>query len=294
MQNLRLLPAFILAGLVSLPLAARAQLMPGTIQAFNVTGDVQLVDAEGSRPLNNGDPFTEGTTVETGPASSVTLVQSNGSVLVLEEETSLAVEEFLQEPFNMTADSFLDLEEDPSRSRTRLRLNYGELSGETKRLRPNSSYEIMTPAGTADIRGTIWSVRVLVQIVDGIVEIAVTVAEGQVNFNNTPVPAGFTNTATGELNEGATETNFEVIDPADGSMQWNRDLTRSDVASRFAEAVKNYAALAKDQQSQLSAGKELKDFGVSRGIFRESTQQGQGTTPPNDTATAVETFSPGG
>jgi hypothetical protein len=93
--------------------------------------------------------------VNTDKNSSVVLVFSNGATMNLAQETSLAIDEFTQDPF---ADeiSVAQLTAEPSASRTRLNLSRGELVGNVKKLNydAGSSFEVQTPVGAAGIRGT--------------------------------------------------------------------------------------------------------------------------------------------
>jgi len=190
MKTFRLLPILFVCALLGTT-TAHAQLSPGEVRAFNITGDVTITDFAGTRQLAVGVPFQEGATIQTGANSSATLVQSNGASIVLEENTSLIVEEFLQSPFDSNATGvYTQLQEDPSQSRTRIRINYGTALGDVKRLRPTSSYNIETPTGSAGIRGTQWRVQVVVDFTTGRITIVVTTLEGLVNYQETDLPAG--------------------------------------------------------------------------------------------------------
>ena len=83
------------------------------------------------------------------------LAFSNGATTHLGAETELIVEEFLQDPF-ANAVALRDVTEEPSQSRTRLRLNRGELTGKVAKLKHDkgSTFVVETPVGAAGIRGT--------------------------------------------------------------------------------------------------------------------------------------------
>ncbi len=147
------------------PEGTRAPQNQALIIITNIKGDVTYrVSANAPAQIGqNGVRLTEGTIVETGSGSSSVLLFSNGSTVTLSENTSINIDQFSQDPFNAEAESFANAVEEPSISRTKLRLNVGELVGEVKKLNPGSSYEIDTPVG---IRGTHYIVQVI-EAIDG-------------------------------------------------------------------------------------------------------------------------------
>jgi hypothetical protein len=128
---------------------------PGQIKAARVTGSVTATKDGNTINVVNGTELTQGYVVNTDKNSSVVLVFSNGATMNLAQETSLAIDEFTQDPF---ADeiSVAQLTAEPSASRTRLNLSRGELVGNVKKLNydAGSSFEVQTPVGAAGIRGT--------------------------------------------------------------------------------------------------------------------------------------------
>src|SRR4051812_30290390 len=72
---------------------------PGQISAAKVTGSVQVKVADKTRDLHNGDNVEQSATVITALNSSVVLVFSNGATTQLGAETTLTIEQFLQDPF---------------------------------------------------------------------------------------------------------------------------------------------------------------------------------------------------
>lgn len=138
-----------------------AQSGSGQVRALTVTGFVQLMDdVDNTRSLlRAGDTFQEGYTVVTGDDGRAVLVLSNGAAIVVEANTSLSVETLLQDPFPPSLGSFQTLSADPSLSDTNLFLNYGEIVGKVKPLRPGSNFEVSTPVGVAGVRGTTFRIR---------------------------------------------------------------------------------------------------------------------------------------
>lgn len=146
---------------LALPFAAQAQqnLKKGVVQCFLARGDVVLIDntTGEEQPLQRGMSFTENYGVRTGPDSSALLLFSNGASINLNEETMLNVAEFKQAPTQLPG-SFVRIQADPSQSVTNLYMAQGHLIGEVKQLRPESDYSVSTPAGIAEVLGTVFEV----------------------------------------------------------------------------------------------------------------------------------------
>ncbi len=300
MKTNRLQRFFLLTALFTLPALAQAQL--ATVIAGDVVGDVQLRnDAIGvTVDLEVGQTFTEGFTVITGPQSSATLVQSNGAVIILEENTSLAVAEFSQSAFDQTAGTFMDLEADPSTSSTRLLLNYGEATGDVKRLRPSSSYTIDTPTGSAGIRGTRWNIKIEL-LGTGNYQITISCTEGGITVTNTAVVAG---SGSGEVDINAgeqTSTTFSAETDADGEVDASTisnavATTAIPIPAEDLQAIESkIEVMVERSQDVLEAAQE----GGTEAGEQEATDQGSSVDPnegkptnPGDDNTSVEETSP--
>ena len=139
-----------------------------TIILTQITGDVTYrVNAKEPAQIGqNGVRMREGAVVETGIDSTAVLLFSNGSTLTLSEKTKIDVDQFTQEPFTTDVESFIDADEEPSISITMLKLNYGEIVGDVKKLKAKSIYEIETPVGIGGIRGTSFIIQVI-EAIDG-------------------------------------------------------------------------------------------------------------------------------
>jgi hypothetical protein len=134
-----------------------AQLASAKVTA--VEGSVSKYSADGaSAPLRVGDILVQGDSISVTALSSASLVFSNGSEITISENSSVNLAKLEQESF-AGGQSYEQLQADPSTSKTLLELNYGELSGHVKSLKPGSSFDVDTPLGTAAIRGTKFSVR---------------------------------------------------------------------------------------------------------------------------------------
>ncbi len=170
------------------------------VLAARVAGTVQMTVNGQTTAVKADDRVPQTAKIITGKDSSIVLVFSNGATTQLGSDTELIIEEFLQDPFANTV-RVAEMAEEPSRSRTRLALNRGELVGNVKKLKhaEGSTYTIVTPVGAAGIRGTTFRI-VFRPIVAGQafgaipqpVEFSLTTLEGDVRFQQGPPtgPAG--------------------------------------------------------------------------------------------------------
>src|SRR5690606_15609751 len=117
-----------------------------------------------------------------GAGASVVLVFSNGASLNVGAESTLSIDEFLQDPFAEEV-SVAELTEEPTSSTTRVRLTRGELVGNVKTLKheQGSSFIVNTPVGAAGIRGTTFRI-VFRPDASGRVFFTLSTAEGNVLF----------------------------------------------------------------------------------------------------------------
>jgi len=160
----RLLAVFVLGvAAMSLTLNVRGQNAPapqntapaiGQIRAVRVVGDVKVMHANKTTvAIKDNDALTQGDTIVTGKDASVVLVFSNGSTVNLAQDSQLAIDQFLQDPFGQEI-KVAELTAEPTTSHTKLNLTYGELVGNVKKLKGDSSFLVQTPVGAAGIRGT--------------------------------------------------------------------------------------------------------------------------------------------
>jgi hypothetical protein len=138
---------------------APASMVVGVIKAANVRGTVSkvnLVDKSES-PLRNGEVLIQDHAIVTGAGdSSVILVFANGSTVKVGNESRLEIKEFLMDPLQADIPNVAALTNEPTASRTNLRLEFGEMVGNVKTLNraAGSTFSVSTPAGAAGIRGT--------------------------------------------------------------------------------------------------------------------------------------------
>jgi hypothetical protein len=124
------------------------------IKVARVVGQVTVARADATTAmLHNYDPLSQGDVVITAKGASVVLVFSNGSTVSIGPDSKVAVDEFTQDPFDKNV-KLTDLKEEPTTSHTKLNLTYGELVGNVKKLKGESTFQVQTPVGAAGIRGT--------------------------------------------------------------------------------------------------------------------------------------------
>ena len=193
------LRAALLCGLVISSVAAQAQVnrVQGRVVAAKVSGTVTALNRADntSKALAVGDEIKQNYVIQAGAGSSAVLVFSNGTSVAIAEDTMLAIDEFLQEPFsgeNVVAESKVE----PSTSTTKLNVLRGELVANVKKLNRDkgSKFEVLTPIGAAGVRGTVFRIVVRADA-NGQVTFSLATSEGEVllaglDGTNIPVEAG--------------------------------------------------------------------------------------------------------
>jgi hypothetical protein len=169
----------------------------GRIIAARVEGHVEAIPNAGgpTKVLHDGDVITDGNTVVTSPGANVILVFSNGATLNVAADSSLNIEQFIQDPFASDL-KVSDMKEEPGTSTTKLSLTKGELVGKVVHLNVDkgSEFTVQTPVGAAGIRGTTFRI-VFRPGPNGTTLFSVLTSEGRVvlsGVSSTPVsiPAG--------------------------------------------------------------------------------------------------------
>jgi hypothetical protein len=217
----------------------RTSNVPGSIQAqikaARVVGMVTVTQAQGTTAaLHNNDSLSQGDVVVTAKGSSVVLVFSNGSTVSIGQDSRVAVDEFTQDPF--AADVKLTaLSEEPTTSHTKLKLTYGELVGNVKKLRGASTFEVQTPVGAAGIRGTTFRL-VYRPTGNGQAFFSLSTASGVVVFQGTtgvPISVG----ADREIDIQVT------INDATGAVE-SVQVTTRDISPEAKQAIEEQVPLA--------------------------------------------------
>lgn len=131
-----------------------------------------------------GKTIPEKHTLLTAEASKAVLLFTNGSMVTVGASSKFAVQEFTQSAFQDTGQKVSELQAEPSTSKTKLELAYGDMVFDVKKLNAGSSFEIDSPVGSAGIRGTVGQLEVEVDPITGTMSGGVNMVEGNVNYTD--------------------------------------------------------------------------------------------------------------
>jgi hypothetical protein len=287
-----------------------ASMVVGVIKAANVRGTVKKVNLidKSESVLRNGEVLIQSNAVVTGPGeSSVVLVFANGSTVRVGNESRLEIKEFLMDPLQADIPSVGALTNEPTVSRTDLRLEFGEMVGNVKTLNraAGSSFSVSTPAGAAGIRGTTFRIvyrptgdgqafNFQLSTSEGVVVFEGVTANGLVAVN---VPVGQEIVVVATINP---ITNAVVISmPA--AVGGGSNLVTAPIAPPAAAALQ--AITLQIVQSQQQTAVSQVDFQTARQQQQQQQQQqpqqpqsqppGQGTTTPPGQANNQNASPPG-
>jgi hypothetical protein len=211
----------------------------GKIIAARVEGHVDAISkADGkSRVLHDRDALTDGMRIVTAPGASVILVFSNGASVDVGGDSTLDIDEFMQDPF-AADEKVAEMTEEPGTSTTKLNLARGELVGKVVHLNVDrgSEFSVQTPVGAAGIRGTTFRI-VFRPGSDGAASFSVMTADGRVVFKGSSsgpldVPIGRKIVAIFDVNSGVATQPIVL-----------RDITPQEAAEIQALAQKIIEAL---------------------------------------------------
>ena len=247
---------------------------PGITVIVEATGSVQLIEAPGQtpQPVQKGQRVPVGGVLVTGADGRVDLALSNGAFMQVQENSRFGIGEFDQEGYEFvfsngeavrqrdvekfgadeaalttmdaSEDAWNKLESEPTSSTSRFELEYGTLIGESKKLKPGSRMDIVTPIGVAGIRGTVW--RLTLQRIGGPgsnqYRGTLDVGRGLVTFSNdqgsraVDVASGFTLRVEATF-QGPGQVNFTVLET--GRMSPERAAALEQV-TRAVQAIQSY------------------------------------------------------
>jgi hypothetical protein len=138
---------------------------PGAILIADVTGQVSAGVGDERKPVKAEDRVRVGSTIATGRKSIATIMLSNGAILNLGAESELEIEEFGQATVSGSL-RIPELKEEPTISRTRIRLVRGGVAVQVKPLKVSrgSSFHFSMLPGT--LRISEGEFRAMVQMSD--------------------------------------------------------------------------------------------------------------------------------
>ena len=131
----RLLGVMMLGITGSLPAQDPEPLLPrpGAVVVLDLIGAAVAVNGDHRKPIKADERLRVGSTIETERMSMVTVILSNGATLRIGSESELEIEEFGQATVSGNI-KYAELKEEPTVSRTRLRLVRGDVTVDVKRL----------------------------------------------------------------------------------------------------------------------------------------------------------------
>jgi len=138
-----------------------AALQNGKFQVSITKGESLLTNPQSIKePVVKGKLFEQGYKVETKKDSTVELCLSNGSTILVNPDTLLEIRVFRQVASNLIVEgAYQKLDKEPTPSVVEIYVIKGKVIGEARKLNPQSSFTIKSPAGVARIRGTVYSVE---------------------------------------------------------------------------------------------------------------------------------------
>ena len=166
----------------------------GSVRVMKKNGaPIELSVNGASMEIQVGTILKQGSKVKTGASASVTLMFDNGAVLEIKPETEFLIEQFERDPFDPAGVDYKTMEDEPTQSTTKLRLDTGVILMGVKKLKEYSEFQIGTRVGMTGIRGTSLFVKCDKEKPEEGTIVGVT--EGKVEFltpsgTNQPISAG--------------------------------------------------------------------------------------------------------
>ncbi|MBI3191988.1 MAG: FecR domain-containing protein [Pedosphaera parvula] len=129
--------------------AAKAGAEQGQVIVVEVNGQASYTDGGQYVPLQKGAKLNQGTSIKTGPNSSVIIFLTNNKTeLTIDASTTVNVDKLTSTKTG--ADTV---------SETEMELKEGKITGNVKKLSRASTFNVKTPVGVAGIRGTMFLVQ---------------------------------------------------------------------------------------------------------------------------------------
>jgi hypothetical protein len=131
----------------------------GKIMIISIQGDITVSNnATKSRLLPQevqiGKFITPNLTIKTGRYSEIGLLFANGGTILVTANSEVSLDKYIMEKFEAHGETVVSQQTEPSSSKARLNLHYGEIFYKSIKLNESSEFHIETPLGVAGIRGT--------------------------------------------------------------------------------------------------------------------------------------------
>ena len=248
---------------------SHAALQNGKLQVATAKGQSSLTDPKSVKEVVvSGKLFEQGDKVETNKESTVELCLSNGSTLLLNPETLIEVRTFRQVASNLIVEgAYQKLEKEPSPSVVEIQVVKGKIIGEVRKLNPQSSFTIKTPAGVARIRGTVYSVEYSENQSTRTGNMEVACVRGSVEFtvngsNSGPAPV-----------EPGKKVN--AVAPIIPESETKQPVAAVPVKLTVAAPVASSPEVALPSTEGIVVGAEVKAVGVESGVKVVSVEEGK-------------------
>lgn len=292
---------------------------PGITVIVEATGSVQVIEAPGkpAQPVQKGQQIPEGAFLVTGADGRVDLAFSNGAFMQIQENSRFGIGSFEQEAYEFvfsngeairpkelkdfgadeavlttmdaSEEAWNKLEQEPTTSITQFTLEYGTMVGQSKKLRPGSRMEIITPIGVAGIRGTTW--RLTIQRVGGpgsnVYRGTLDVGRGLVDFSNAQgtrtvdVGGGFTMRIEATV-EAPEQVRISILET--GPMTPER-VAALEVVTEAVQAIQTYFQAVQGTPA---------DLGITLGNNADADQATGDTVPNQVDLPPTTNIEPGG
>jgi hypothetical protein len=133
-----------------------AGLKPGEVVIVTLQGTATAIESTTGKikKLSIGDRLLQGWTIQTKGNSKVGLGFANGTFIEVAPDSQFVIQEFFIEPWDVASTDFEKIDTEPSKSKSTLALQVGQILVDIKKLKSGSGMDIATPLATAGIRGT--------------------------------------------------------------------------------------------------------------------------------------------
>jgi len=244
-----------------------AALQNGKLEVSIIKGQSSLINPQSIKePVVKGKLFEQGYKVETTKDSTVELCLSNGSTILVNPETLVEVRTFRQVASNLIIEgAYQKLDKEPSPSVVEVFVVKGKIIGEARKLNPQSSFTIKSPAGVARIRGTVYSVEYSRNETTRTGNMEVTCVKGSVEVTINGSDSGPQAVEPGKKMNAQTP----LVDDANGS------ISAVPVKITIPAPVVNSPQVSLPSTEGLVAGGEIKAPGVPSGVKVVSIVDGQ-------------------
>ena len=258
---------FALSLLIFSSALCHAALQNGKFEVLIIKGQSSLINPQSIKePMVKGKLFEQGYKVETNKDSTVELSLSNGSTILVNPETLVEVRTFRQVASNLIVEgAYQKLDKEPSPSVVEVFVIKGKIIGEVRKLNPQSSFTIKSPAGVARIRGTVYSVEYSRNETTRTGNMEVACVKGSVEVTINGSDSGSQAVEPGKKMTAQTS----LVDEASGS------VPALPVKVTIPAAVANSPQVSLPSTEGLVVGGEIKAPGIPSGVKVVSIVDGQ-------------------